>query len=127
MLGAQNSSQSDDFFTRGRHENFDVHYLNQSYFGLPRQNIRNESIKKLVFKQTLRDVESRYKVIGGYDMKYYETKKMCRKSWSGKFNYLCIDLTKKKNPNIVFPLKAKTHILNPFVKLNLFSFLNVNS
>ena len=108
MLGAQNSSQSDDFFTRGRHENFDVHYLNQSYFGLPRQNIRIESNKKLVFKQTLRDVESRYKVIGGYDMKYYETKKMCRKSWSGKFNYLCIDLTKnKKEPKYRISIESK--------------------
>ena len=27
MLGARNSSQTDEFFTRGRHENIDVFYL----------------------------------------------------------------------------------------------------
>ena len=30
MLGAKNSSQIDEFFTRGRHENLDVYYISQS-------------------------------------------------------------------------------------------------
>ena len=33
MLGARNSSQIDEFLTRGRHENLDVYYISQSYFG----------------------------------------------------------------------------------------------
>ena len=32
MLGAKNSSQLDDIFTRGRHEDLDVYYISQSYF-----------------------------------------------------------------------------------------------
>ena len=32
MLGARNSSQIDEFFTRGRHEDLDVYYISQSYF-----------------------------------------------------------------------------------------------
>ena len=43
MLWAKNSSQIDEFFTRGRHEDLDVHYISQSYFALPRQSIRNNS------------------------------------------------------------------------------------
>ena len=43
MLGSKNSSQIDEFFTRGRHEDIDVYYISQSYFGLPRQSIRNNS------------------------------------------------------------------------------------
>ena len=43
LLGAQNSSQIDEFFTRGRHEDLDVYYNSQSYFALPRQSIRNNS------------------------------------------------------------------------------------
>ena len=43
MLEARNSSQIDEFFTRGRHEHLDVYYISQSYFGLPRQSIRNNS------------------------------------------------------------------------------------
>ena len=58
MLGAKNSSQIDEFFTRGRHEDLDVYYISQSYFGLPRQSIRNNSDRLILFKQTLRDVQS---------------------------------------------------------------------
>ena len=45
------------------------------------------------------------KDIGGYDMEYDEFREMCRKAWSEKFNYLCIDMTKKKN-------EGKYRILN---------------
>ena len=36
MLGAKNSSQIDEFFTRGRHEDRVVYYISHSYFALPR-------------------------------------------------------------------------------------------
>ena len=97
MLGAKNSSQIDEFFTRGRHEDLDVYYISQSYFALPRQSIRNNSDRLLLFKQTLRDVQSMYYDIGAYDMKYDEFKEMCHKAWDEKYNYLCIDITKNKN------------------------------
>ena len=97
MLGAKNSSQIDEFFTRGRHEDLDVYYISQSYFGLPRQSIRNNSGRLILFKQTLRDVQSMYYDIGAYDMNYDELKQMCHKAWDEKFNYLCIDMSKNKN------------------------------
>ena len=58
MLCARNSSQIDDFFTRGRHEDLDVHYISQSYFALPRQGIRTNSDRLLLVKQTLGYVQS---------------------------------------------------------------------
>ena len=97
MLGAKNSSQIDEFFTRGRHEDLDVYYISQSYFALPRQSIRNNSDRLILFKQTLRDVQSMYYDIGAYDMNYDEFKLMCHKAWDEKYNYLCIDMTKNKN------------------------------
>ena len=97
MLGARNSSQIDEFFTRGRHEDLDVYYISQSYFALPRQSIRNNSDRLILFKQTLRDVQSMYYDIGAYDMKYDEFKEMCYKAWSERFNYLCIDVTKNRD------------------------------
>ena len=97
MLGAKNSSQIDEFFTRGRHEDLDVYYISQSYFALPRQSIRNSSDQLILFKQTLRDVQSMYYDIGAYDMKYDEFKQMCHKAWDERYNYLCIDMTKNKN------------------------------
>ena len=94
MLGARNSCQIDEFFTRGRHEDLDVYYISQSFFALPRQSIRNNSDRLILFKQTLRDVQSMCYDIGAYDMKYDEFKEMCHKAWSERFNYLCIDVTK---------------------------------
>ena len=86
-----------NFFTRGRHEDLDVYYNSQSYFALPRQSIRKNSDRLILFKQTLRDVRSMYYDIGGYDMKYDEFNEMCHEAWDEKFNYLSIDMTKNKN------------------------------
>ena len=97
MLGAKKSSQIDEFFTRGRHEDLDVYYISQSYFCLPRQSIRNNSDRLILFKQSLRDVQSMYYDIGAYDMDYDEFKQMCHKAWDEKYNYLCIDMDKNKN------------------------------
>ena len=97
ILGARNSSQIDEFFTRGRHEDLYVYYISQSYFALPRQSIRNNNDRLILFKQTLRDVQSMYYDIGAYDMNYDEFKQMCHKAWDKKYNYLCIDMTKNKN------------------------------
>ena len=41
-----------------------------SCFGLPRPNIRNNSDGLLLFKQTLRDVQSMYCDIRAFDMLY---------------------------------------------------------
>ena len=96
MLKARNRSQIDEVFTRGRHEGLDGNYISQCYFGLPRQSIRNNSDRLILFKKTLRDVQSMYydKVV--FDMIYDEFKEMCRVAWSEKFNYLCIEMTKLK-------------------------------
>ena len=97
MLGAKNTSQIDEFFTRGRLEDLDVYYISQSCFALPRQSIRNNSDRLILFKQTLRDVQSMYLDNGAFDMIYDEFEEMCRVAWSEKFNCLCIDMTKNKN------------------------------
>ena len=86
-----------NFFTRGRHENLDVYYISQNYFALPRQSIRNNSDRFILFKQTLRDVQSMYYDIGAYDMKYDEFKEMCHKAWSERYNYRCVNMAKIKN------------------------------
>ena len=105
MSAAKNSSQIDDFFTSRRHEDLDIYYISQSYLVLPRQSIRNNSDRLILFKQTLREVQSMYFDIGAYDMKYDEFKEMCHKAWNERFNYLCIDLIKNKN-------EGKYRILN---------------
>ena len=97
MLGAKNSSQIDERFTRGRHEDLDAYYISQRYFVLPRQSIRTNSDRLILFKQIFRDVQSMYHDIGAFDMIYDEIKENFRVAWSEKLNYLCIDMKKNKN------------------------------
>ena len=112
MLRARNSSQIDEFFTRGRHEDLDVYYISQSYFALPRQSIRNNSDRLILFKQTLRDVQSMYYDIGAYNMNYDEFTQMCHKAWDERYNYLCIDMAENKNDGKyrIFNKKKTTYI-----------------
>ena len=70
-----------------------------------------------MFKQTLRDVQNMYQEIEVFDKNYDEFKEICRVAWRAKFNYLCIDLSKKMKVYIVFSMRAKTHILNVIVKV----------
>ena len=70
--------------------------VKESYFALPRQIIRNNSDKLILFKQTLRDVQIMYHDIGVVDMIYDEFKAMCRVAWGEKYNYLCNDMAKNK-------------------------------
>ena len=97
MLRARNSSQIDEFSTRRRHENLDVYYISQSYFGLPSQSSKKNSDRIILFKQFLRDAESISRDTGAYDMVFSEFKELCRKAWNGKFNYLFTERTKNKN------------------------------
>ena len=120
MLVAKNSSQIDEFFTRGRHEDLDVYYISQSYFALPRQSIRNNSDRLILFKQTLRDVQSMCYDIGAYDMKYDEFKEMCHKAWDERFNYLCIDMTKKNDGKYRIFNESKTIYIECIPETNPF-------
>ena len=56
MLGARNSSQIEEIYTTGKNENLDVYYNKQSYFALPRQSIRRNCDRLILFSQTIRDV-----------------------------------------------------------------------
>ena len=101
-MGARNSFQKDESYTRSENENLDDAYnIRRSYFALPRQSIRNNSDRVILFEPTSRDVQSMYFDIGAYDMLDSEFREMCQKAWSEKFNYLYIDLTKKVKVNIV--------------------------
>ena len=79
ILGSSNSRHIDQFFIRGRHNDLDIYFLSQSYFDLPKRTIRNNSNKKILFNQTVKDIEHIYRDVAGYDMSYDDFKELCRK------------------------------------------------
>ena len=96
ILGSSNSKFIGQIFIRGRHNNLDIYYLSQSYFILPKRTIRNNSNKIILFNQTLK-ILNIYRDVAGYDMNYDEFKELCRKSWEEDYNYLYIDISKKRD------------------------------
>ena len=92
-----NQKLIDPFFTRGRHKSCDVYYLCQSYFDAPKKTVRNNSNIKILFQQTLKDVEHIHRDISGFDMSYEEFKSLCREVWNEKFNYILINRLEDKN------------------------------
>ena len=96
ILDSSNSRLVDQYFTRVRHKYLDIYYLSQSYFDLPKRTIRNNSNKIILFNQTLKDNEPKYRDVAGYDMSFSEFKEFCRKSWDEDYSYFCIDISKKR-------------------------------
>ena len=92
-----NQKLKDPFFTRGRHNDLDVHYLSQSYFDLPKRTIRNNSNMIILFQQTLKDVEQLYRDIAGFDMSYDEFKSLCREACKEEYIYFLINRLEGKN------------------------------
>ena len=97
LLGSTNSRDIDEYFIRGRHNNFYICYLSQSSFNLPKRTIQKKSNKFIFFNQTLKDIENIYRDDGGYDMSSDEFKQFCRKTWDEDYKYRCIDRSKKKD------------------------------
>ena len=79
MLLSKQESNIDLFFKRGRHNNFDIYYISQSYFHLPKNTIRNNSNIIILFKQTLRDIILLFHDIAGLDMNLDEWRELCRR------------------------------------------------
>ena len=91
MLLSKQGSNIDLFSTRGRHRNFDIYYISQFYFNLPKNTIRTKSNIFILFKQTLRDIILLFQDIAGLDINLGEWKQFCRKTWENGYDYLQIN------------------------------------
>ena len=91
MLLSKQESNIDLFFTPGRHSKIDIYYITQSYFHIPKNTIRKNSNKIILFKQTLRVIILLFHHKAGLDMNLEERKSLCREAWEIKYDYLQID------------------------------------
>ena len=72
MLGSKEAKDIDAFFTRGRHQNLDIYYISQSWYELPKNTIRNNCSRIMLFPQTLKDITMIYNDISGLQMNFSE-------------------------------------------------------
>ena len=93
MLGPQNKAEA--YYTRGRHNNFDVFYITQSYFRLPRQTVRENANFFIFFLQDKKNLVHIYNDHCASDGVSFDTfSKFCTNVWNeSKHNFITIDTT----------------------------------
>ena len=82
------------FFTRGRHQNLDIYYISQSWYELPKNTIRKNCSRIMLFPQTLKDIIMIYNDISGLHMNFSEWRDFCPDAWKKRYNYFQIDKNK---------------------------------
>ena len=84
-----------------RHADFDFLKKLQSYFGLPKTTLANNSNTNPCYNQTLKGVGKKYRELARFDMSYDEFKDFCREYWEGWWRFWCkclyIDRSRKKS------------------------------
>ena len=70
MLGSKETKGIDAFFTRGHHQNLDIHYISQSWYELSINTVRNNCSRLMSFPQTLKDTTMIYNDFSGLHMSF---------------------------------------------------------
>ena len=97
MLGAQNKAEV--YYTRGRHDNFDIFYITQSYFHLPHQIVWENANFFIFFLQDKKNLCHIYNDhCAGDDIPFETFSNFCSNVWNEcKHNFVTIDLTRSVN------------------------------
>ena len=94
MLGSKEAKDFDAFFTRGRHQKLDIYYISQSWYELPKNTIRNNCSRHMLFPQMLKVITMIYNDISGLNMIFSEWRDLYRDAWKKRYNYVQIDKDK---------------------------------
>ena len=87
-----------EYFYRGRHNNCNMIYLNQNLFSLDRQSVRENCNLFISFEQRGKVLASIYQdFFNNVELNFDELANICIKVWKEPYNYIVIDLTKKRN------------------------------
>ena len=83
---------------RGRHNNLSTFVISHGFYELPKDTIReNSSIIHHFITKNFANVECIHRQLASTDMVKKEFKQFCHEVWNDDYNFITIDLTKKKN------------------------------
>ena len=89
-----------EYFCRGRHNNFNMIYLNQNLFTIDRQSVRENCNLFILFEQRGKVLISIYQdFFNNVELSYNDFANICNKVLKEPDNYIVIDITKNKNIN----------------------------
>ena len=85
-------------FKRGRHNNLSIFVATHGFYELPKDTIReNSSIIHNFITNNFANVECLHCQLSSTDMLIKEFKYFCNKVWEKDFNFIILDLSKKKS------------------------------
>ena len=85
-------------FKRGRHNNLSIFVISHGFYELPKDTIReNSTIIHHFITNNFANVECIHRQLASTDMVIKEFKQFCHEVWNDDYNFITIDLTKKKN------------------------------
>ena len=93
----KNKTHINRFNVRGRHRNVDCFYLDQYYFKLPCQTIRENANFVCLFPQDLKNLNHIFEDHVGSDMTKEEFRQLCKVACEKQHGFVIIDLNSKKH------------------------------
>ena len=79
------------YYTKGRHNSCQSFYISQSFFGIPKGTVRDNSNLLILFKLNERDVANIYTQVVSSDMDLPTFRKLCNNVWTEKYKFLVIN------------------------------------
>ena len=81
----------ESYYTKGRHNACQTIYISQSFFGIPKGTVRDNSNLLILFKLNNRDVSNIHDQIVRDDMDLDTFRRLCKKVWNEKYKFLVIN------------------------------------
>jgi len=88
----KNQTKIRDYFSCGRHNNFNVFYLCQSLYKIPKHGIRENANIFVLFRQDIKSLKSFYDSHVNSDMLWDVFKGFCDRAWQKPYGYVVINL-----------------------------------
>ena len=92
----------ESYYTKGRHNACQAFYISQSFFGIPKGTVRDNSNLLILFKLNDRDVQEIHRQIVSSDMELETFRTLCKKVWSEKYKFLVINKEHDQNINLKY-------------------------
>ena len=106
----------ESYYTQGRHNSCQSFYISQSFFGIPKATVRDNSNLLILFKLNDMDVTNIHRQIAANDMNLDTFGKLCKNVWTEKSKFRVINKDHDDNLNLKYTdgfTKQLNDILKP--------------
>ena len=92
----------ESYYTKERHNSCQSFYISQSFFGIPKGTVRENSNLLILFKLNDLDVTNIHRQVAADDMNLDTFRKLCKNVWTKKYKFLVINKDQEENLNLKY-------------------------